>query len=157
MIFKKLALVSSVLGALLLAGCASVPMESAQESARLKAFPVPEDNMAGLYVYRDSYMGKAQKKDVYVDSECLGESANQTFFYKQVAGGKNHELSTESEFSDNKISVFTEPGKNYFFRQIIKMGVFVGGAKLEPVSDTEGKRVISKGNVQLAKSGVCSN
>ena len=157
MMLKKLALASTVLGTLFLAGCASVPMESAQESVRLKAFPAPESNMAGIYVYRDSYMGKAQKKDIYIDSECLGESANHTFFYKQVAGGKNHELSTESEFSDNKISVFTEPGKNYFFRQIIKIGVFVGGAKLEAVPESEGKRVISKVDVQLAKSGVCSN
>lgn len=153
---KKVALLSSVLGALLLAGCASVPMESAQENAKLKSFPAPQSNMAGLYIYRDSFVGKALKKNVYVDSECVGETADRTFFYKQVAGGKNHEVSTESEFSDNKLSIFTEPGKNYFVRQYIKMGVFVGGANLETVSEDEGKRVIGKEDVQLAKSGTCS-
>ncbi|MDM5115441.1 DUF2846 domain-containing protein [Aeromonas salmonicida] len=157
MMFKKLALVSSVLGALLLAGCASVPMENAQENAKLKAFPVPENNMAGLYIYRDSFVGKALKKDVYVDSACLGETADRTFLYKQVAGGKKHDISTESEFSDNKLSIIPESGKNYFFRQYIKMGVFVGGANLEAVSESEGKRVVSKESVQLAKSGICSS
>ncbi|MFQ2229398.1 DUF2846 domain-containing protein [Aeromonas hydrophila] len=158
MIFKRLALVSSIFGAMLLAGCASsVPMASTQESAKLKAFPVPKDNMAGLYIYRDSFVGKALKKDVYVDVECVGETADRTFFYKQVTAGKNHDISTESEFSDNKLSIFTEPGKNYFVRQYIKMGVFVGGANLEAVSEEEGKRVISKDSVQLAQSGVCGN
>ncbi|SIR27571.1 Protein of unknown function [Aeromonas sp. RU39B] len=154
---KKVALLASVLGALLLAGCASVPMESAQENAKLKSFPAPQSNMAGLYIYRDSFGGKALKKDVFVDSECLGETADRVFFYKQVSGGKEHEISTESEFSDNKLSIFTEPGKNYFVRQYIKMGVFVGGANLETVSEEEGKRVIGKEDVQLAKSGICSH
>lgn len=157
MSFKKLTLVSSILGAMLLTGCANtVPMASMQESAQLKAFPTPKDNMAGLYVYRDSYVGKALKKNVYIDSECLGETADRTFFYKQVKGGQEHDISTESEFSDNKLTIFTEPGKNYFVRQYIKMGVFVGGANVTAVSETEGKRVISKDSVQLAQSGICS-
>ncbi len=50
--------------------------------------------------------------------------------------------------------LYVEAGKNYFIRQIIKMGVFVGGAKLERVSEDEGKAEVSK--LSLAESGECS-
>ncbi len=33
-----------------------------------------------------------------------------------------------------------ECGKNYFIRQYIKFGVFVGGANLELVTEDEGKK-----------------
>ncbi|MNT94873.1 hypothetical protein D3C72_2366430 [compost metagenome] len=48
-----------------------------------------------------------------------------------------------------------EAGKNYFVRQFIKLGVFVGGAGVEQVSEEEGKRVISKPDVKLAVEGQC--
>ena len=69
----------------------------------------------------------------------LDFSAPNTYFYKDVKPGK-HELSTESEFSDNILEVDFEGGKNYFVRQAIKIGFFVGGAILNLVSDEEGKK-----------------
>lgn len=62
-----------------------------------------------------------------------------TYFYFEVPGGKR-KLSTESEFSENDLVLDVVPGKNYFVRQSIKMGVFVGGAKLERVREEEGKQ-----------------
>lgn len=76
------------------------------------------------------------------------------FFYQLVKGGEEHKISTESEFSPNDLLVKTESGQNYFVRQYIKMGVLVGGAGLELVSEDKGKKVISK--LELAKTGNCS-
>jgi hypothetical protein len=46
------------LGALLLlAGCATVPMESAQEEARGKQFSPPPPDKGSLYVFRRGFMG----------------------------------------------------------------------------------------------------
>jgi hypothetical protein len=45
-------------------------------------------------------------------------------------------------------------GLNYFVRQFMKMGVFVGGAGVEQVSEEEGKKQVS--SLALAKSGNCS-
>ncbi len=140
--------------AVLSSGCASVPLSASADSAAAKAFPAPADGKAGIYVYRSSFVGKALKKDVWIDGKCVGQSADKVFFYEQVDGGKEHTLSTESEFSPNDLLLYAEAGKNYFIRQIIKMGVFVGGARLERVSDEEGKQEISELN--LAKSGKCS-
>lgn len=144
-----------VLGAVLLfSGCASVPTARVSDSNLAKSFPVPPEGQSGLYIYRNSFAGKALKKDVWVDGKCLGQTADKMFFYVLVEGNKEHKLSTESEFSPNDLMLYVEAGKNYFIRQIIKMGVFVGGAKLERVSEDEGKAEVSK--LSLAESGECS-
>jgi hypothetical protein len=140
--------------AVLLTGCASVTMAPQEESSKAKQFAQPGGNNAGLYVYRNSFAGKALKKDIWVDGKCVGESAPDVFFYTEVEGGKTHKIDTESEFSPNTLEFMVDTGKNYFVRQYMKMGVFVGGAGLEQVSEEEGKRDIAP--LELAKSGTCS-
>ena len=122
-----------ILLSLVLGGCASVPMESTQVSDQAKQFTPPAADKAGLYIYRDSNFGAALKKDIWLDGKCVGESAPMTFFYEEVAGDTEHTLSTESEFSPNDLKIGTDAGKNYFIRQYIKVGLFVGGAGLEVV------------------------
>jgi hypothetical protein len=140
--------------ALLISGCASVEMASKEESAKAKEFNPPAEGNAGLYVYRDSFVGKALKKDIWVDGKCLGESAPDVFFHTEVEGGKTHTIDTESEFSPNALEVAFESGKNYFIRQFIKMGVFVGGAGLEQIPEAQGKQDVIK--LEMAKPGKCS-
>ncbi|WP_159876833.1 DUF2846 domain-containing protein [Aquitalea denitrificans] len=149
-IFTAAALVT----ALLLTGCASVDMASKEDSAKAKAFATPTAGNAGLYIYRNSLVGKALKKDIFVDGQCVGESGPDVFFRTEVAGGKVHKLDTESEFSANSIDLMTEAGKNYFVRQYIKVGVFVGGAGLEQMTEEEGKADVLK--LDMAKSGHCA-
>ncbi|WP_338844883.1 DUF2846 domain-containing protein [Massilia sp. W12] len=139
---------------LALSGCASVDMASKAESAKAKEFNAPSQGNAGVYIYRDSFVGKALKKDVWVDGKCIGESAPDVFFYTEVAGGKTHKIDTESEFSPNTLELMFESGKNYFIRQFIKMGVFVGGAGLEQIPEEEGKKAVTK--LEMAKPGKCS-
>ena len=150
--YKKIAVIS--LATSLFAGCASVPMESDEKTNKLKEYAAPTEGNAGLYIYRTSGPGTALKKDIWVDDECVGQSAPNVFFYKEVAGDVKHKISTESEFSPNDLLVETRSGENYFIEQYIKMGVFVGGANLKLVSPYEGKQDISK--LKLAKFGECS-
>ena len=150
----KIVSVVTVAAALLISGCASVEMASKAESAKAKEFNAPSQGNAGVYIYRDSFVGKALKKDVWIDGKCIGESAPDVFFYTEVEGGKNHKVDTESEFSPNTLELMFEAGKKYFIRQFIKMGVFVGGAGLEQVPDEQGKKDVAK--LELAKSGKCS-
>ena len=138
----------------LFSGCSTVPLESPEVSGKAKMFSTPLDGNAGLYVYRDSFVGQALKKDVWINNKCLGETANKVFFYQDVKGDVEHKLSTESEFSPNDLTLKTKSGKNYFVRQYIKMGVFVGGAGLEVVEEAEAKNAITK--LDMAKKGTCS-
>ncbi|MCP1659960.1 DUF2846 domain-containing protein [Neisseria perflava] len=136
-------------------GCASVSHAPQEAAGQAKTFAAPAEGKAGLYVYRsNSIKGSALKKDVWVDGKCLGETARGVFFYTEVDGGKSHTIATESEFSANSLNLYTEAGKNYFVRQYIKMGVFVGGANLEQVAEAEGKAAVQ--TLNMAATGNCS-
>jgi len=151
---SKLALTVVVLSIMFFSGCSTVPLELKEMSESAKAFNTPPEGKAGLYIYRDSFIGQALKKDIWIDKKCLGETANDVFFYKDIEGDKEHKLSTESEFSANDISIQTKSGKNYYVRQYIKMGVFVGGAGLEVVEEKKAQENIK--NLDMAKQGICS-
>lgn len=146
--------VAAALAAAMISGCASVPMESKEASAKAKQFSAPSAGNSGLYIYRDSFVGKALKKDIWVDGKCLGETAPDVFFYDEVKGDQEHKISTESEFSPNDLAIKTAPGQNYFIRQYIKLGMFVGGANLEVVNEEEAKKAII--GLDLAQKGTCS-
>jgi hypothetical protein len=136
-------------------GCASVPMESNEKSMIAKEFKSPERDKSGLYIYRSGVLGGALKKDIWVDETCIGESAPNVFFYTEIECNKDHKISTESEFSPNDLTVRTECGQNYFFSQFIKIGLFVGGANIERVSDKKGKDLVQK--LDMATAGICSS
>lgn len=148
------ALIISVLAVSFFAGCASVPMASKEKTEIAKKFNPPSAGNSGLYLYRSGIFGAALKKDIWVDGKCVGETAPNTFFYEEVKGGQEHKISTESEFSPNDLLLKTEPGKNYFIQQYIKIGVLVAGAGLELVNDEKGQQSIHE--LEMASTGVCS-
>lgn len=143
-----------VLLPVLMVGCATVPTYTGAIVEKAKSFQSPTNGNAGLYVYRDSMIGQALKKDVWVDGECLGETAPNTFFYTEITGNKNHRISTESEFGNNHLDLYTNANQNYFVKQSIKMGVFSGGAKLKVVPSDEAMQDISK--LKMIQIGNCS-
>ena len=136
-------------------GCASVPKADVEVSNKVKQVSAPSAGNAGIYVYRsNNIIGSALKKDIWIDGECLGESARGVFFFKEVVGDKEHTISTESEFSPNHLKLITNSGKNYFIQQFIKPGVLVGGADLKEVDEIDAKEVIAQ--YDLAINGTCS-
>ncbi len=145
---KNIILISAVISFSLLTGCASVPMESPKEDAIKKKFTKPVGNKSGLYIYRNTFIGKALKKMLYLDGKMIGETANKVYFYKEIKPG-SHKLSTESEFGENSINFNANSGQNYFAEQYIKMGVFVGGAGIKMVPEAKGKSNVLK--CRLAK------
>ncbi|KII76307.1 DUF2846 domain-containing protein [Vibrio renipiscarius] len=151
---KKAALALTIL--LGLSGCASVPTADTSQTEKVLEFSAPSDSMAGIYIYRpDAFAGQALKKDVYLNGECVGETAPGVFFYEEVEGGKEHIIGTESEFSANNITLLTETGRLYFIEQYIKIGLFVGGAHVEVVDEETGRVEVAK--TQMAIKGTCNN
>ncbi len=147
-------LIMLVIISILFGGCASVPMESAEKTNLAKQFNPPSEGKSGLYIYRSGSFGGALKKDVWIDGKCIGETAPNIFFYEEVSANEEHKVSTESEFSPNELLVMVEKGKNYFIRQFIKFGVFVGGAGVELVEEEKGKEAVK--SLGMAKKGNCS-
>lgn len=141
---------------LALSGCASVPTAETTESNEVKIVDAPKEGKAGLYIYRNqSFRGALLKKFVYVNGECLGETVPGVYFYKEVEGGTDYTISTESEFSENHLTVKTEAGHNYFINQYIKSGLFVGGANLKLVEDDIAKFKLM--NTDLAIEQQCES
>lgn len=145
---KKSLMLLVVLFTAYLSGCASVPMASSEEDSKQKQFSPPSQGMSGVYIFRDSNFGAALTKMLYIDDQSIGASAAKTYFYREVKPGE-HKLSTQTEFGNNHLTIKTESDKNYYVRQYIKMGAFVGGASLEQVSEEEGKNGVRE--CRLAK------
>jgi len=140
---SRIKIFAAAIGFAFLTGCASVPMGSPDADAKLKTFSAPPQDQAGLYIYRDSFVGQGLKKTVTVDGKTIGETANRVYFHRLVNAG-NHTIGTESEFSDNVINLVAAGGKNYYIRQSVRMGVFAGGASLEVVPESVGQAHLQK-------------
>ena len=138
----------------LFSGCAAVPMEDTEKNLAAKQFNPPSNGNAGLYIYRNSFVGKSLKKDIWVNGKCIGETAPDVFFYEEVKGNMSHKISTESEFSPNDLLINVKAGIHYFIRQYIKFGIFVGGAGIELVDEEKGKKEVS--TLNMATQGTCS-
>ncbi len=141
---KKLFAVALVAASL--AGCASVPMGDATQDAALKTFTVAPDK-AGLYIYRNETMGAAIKMDVAVDGAAIGQTAANTYLYKEVAPGK-HTVVSQGE---DKLDVDAAPGTLTFVWQEVKMGMMSAGSKLHLVDATQGKKGVNETKLAATK------
>ncbi len=143
-LMKIFKIVFILIASMLFVACsARVDLADPKLDREAKKFAEPDANFSGIYIYRDSLMGKPSKKAIYIDGEYLGKTADRTYFYKIVKPGY-HTIETESEFSNNSLEIYAEGGSNYFIRQYIKMGVFVPGAGLQEVNELLAKKSIIK-------------
>ena len=160
--FKKIAIIALV--STLAAGCASVPLESAQITKVAKQFDPPSDGSAGLYIYRNTSLGGAHKIEVWVDGRCIGLTAPYVFFYEEVEGGESHKVSSKPqrfilmedqtislEASPNDVLIKAKSGMHYFIQQNINFWSF----GVELVDEEQGKEVVSK--LDMATKGTCGS
>ena len=133
---KQLSFVVLLAAASILSGCASVPMASEEKDAAAKTFRVPPGK-SNIYVYRNESIGGAVKMEVDVDGKQVGTTAAKTYLVVTVNPGK-HTLISHAE-GNNNLVVDTQPGKNHFVWQEVKMGVLYAGSKLQLVDEQTGK------------------
>jgi hypothetical protein len=143
---KKILVLVTFVFSVYLTGCATVPMAPTADDQLRKQFSSPGEGKSGLYIYRNSTFGAALTKVVYIDDQVVGASAPMTYFYREISPGQ-HTLSTQSEFSNNDLIITAISGANHYVRQYMKMGVFIGGANLEPVPEEEGRKGVSECNL----------
>lgn len=141
---KKMFAVALVAASLV--GCASVPMGDAKQDAALKTFTVAPDK-AGIYVYRNETMGAAISMDVALDGTPLGQTAANTYLYKEVAPGK-HTVTSQGQ---DKLDVDAAPGTLTFIWQEVKMGMMTAGSKLHLVDATQGKKGVNETKLAVTK------
>ncbi|WP_068173897.1 DUF2846 domain-containing protein [Hydrogenophaga taeniospiralis] len=131
-------LAAAMLAASLATGCASVNMADATQDAARKTFTAPADK-AGIYIYRNETMGAAVKMPVTVDGQMIGQTAANTYLYKEVAPGK-HKVESLTEGSENKMEVDVKAGTLTYIWQEVKMGMWAAASKLHLVSPEQGQK-----------------
>ncbi len=119
-----------------LVGCASVPMGDPARDLTLKQFDVAPDK-AGVYIYRNELIGRAVKMDVEVDGKPIGQTAAQSYLYRELTPGK-HTVTARAENTDS-LEIDAQPGKLSFIWQEVKMGVVFARTKLHLVDEKTGR------------------
>lgn len=107
---KKLLIIATI--TINLVGCASVNMGDSRQDAAAKTFLAPK-NTAAVYIYRNESMGASVKMDVELDGKPIGQTAANTFLYKEVAPGK-HTITSKAENTDT-VEIDAKPGTLHLY------------------------------------------
>lgn len=121
---------------LLLGGCASVPMDSMNSDQTSKQFEVPADK-SGIYLYRNENFGGAIAMTVALNGRVAGQTGPKTYFHWVVEPGQ-HEISSITE-NTSTLVLNTEPGRNYYIWQEVKMGLWTARSLLQEVDAATGQ------------------
>jgi hypothetical protein len=133
---NKRMLLTGLLTAFMMGGCASVPMSSLDEDAKAKRFE-PAKETSSIYLYRNETFGGAIPLTVALDGRVAGQTGPQTYFLWEVVPGE-HEVSSLSE-NTAYLKLRTEPGKAYYVWQEVKMGLWMARSQLHQVDDATGR------------------
>lgn len=144
---KKILAASLIGAAVLLTGCASVPMASINADTKAKEF-TPPSGKAGLYIYRNEIFGSEIPLSVAVNGRNLGQTGPQTYFHLNVSPGKYEVNSSAGNVS--LISLIVEAGKNYFIWQEVKLGMSFVRTQLQQVDDASGKKGVMESKMATA-------
>lgn len=150
----------SILSALSLAGCASVPMASLEQDTEAKKF-LPKPNMSRIYLFRNERIGAALTMTATLDGRHTGQTAAGTYLIWDVMPGK-HEITSRTEAASvpillppygvpapvnvaaseySLITLETEAGRAYYIWQEVKWGRMGGSSppKLHLVNQQDGQ------------------
>jgi hypothetical protein len=145
---KGLLLGFALIGAWLLSGCASVPMAPAQADLAAKEFKAPTNGKAGVYIYRNEFMGAAIKMDLFVDSFAIGSTAKQTYHYIELAPGR-HIFEGKAE-NTSTLDLETAANKLYYIWQEVKIGLLIARNKLSLVDESAGQKGVSESQLAIS-------
>lgn len=138
--FGKIMLAGLLVGIALITGCASVPMASEERDTQSKTFSVNPDK-ANIYIYRNEFIGAAEKMAVDFDGIPIGQTVARSYFALEVVPGK-HTLTSKAE-NVSVLEVEAEAGENYFIWQEVKLGLIYARNKLQMVDEVTGKAGIA--------------
>lgn len=127
--------------ALLMTGCASVPMASKSADAQAKTF-TPDPGKAVLYVYRNETIGAAIKMPLLVDGESVGDTAAHTYVRKDLSPGQ-HTITSKTE-KDSTLTIDMVAGQIYYVWQEVKMGMFSARSALHQVDAAKGQKGVEE-------------
>lgn len=141
--------------AMVLFGCASVPMGDTKKDAALKTFAGKPD-IAGVYIYRNESFGPGLRMIVQVDGNPLGETVPFVYYYTDVSPGKHVITSTTlhaytlTPGHTDSLEFEVTAGKRYYVWQEYKLGFPFPKSKLHLVDESIGQKGVLE--TELAES-----
>lgn len=141
--------------AMVLFGCASVPMGDSKKDAALKTFAGNPD-IAGVYIYRNESLGPLNRIIVQIDGKPLGKTVPFVYLYTDISPGK-HAISSTSlnpytsnpTYTDN-LEFEAIAGKRYYIWQEYTLGFPFPKSKLHLVDESVGQKGVLE--TELAES-----
>lgn len=136
---------------------ALISFESNENNLSAKEFSEPPKGMSNIYIYRKpstTSLTQGIKRGLWIDKSCIGDTASSSFFKIQVKTNESHNLSTESEYSNNDIRIELSKDGNYFYEQEFTMGMTVPVSNLVEIEEEVAINDIKI--LSLAKNGKCS-
>ena len=130
---------------LALAGCATVPLESAQEEAKGKQFIPPPPDKGSLYIYRRGFMGAVVNIPIAIAGSMQTELAQNTWVWLQGAPGTIDIKCTGSEGGAD-LAVNVGPGETRFVELAFRPGLLGGRCALTEVPAAEGRGAVLAGH-----------
>ncbi|MDR1461022.1 MAG: DUF2846 domain-containing protein [Campylobacteraceae bacterium] len=135
----------------LLSGCAvNVPMASEEMDLVAKEFKIPAEGNAGVYIYRNEFMGAAIKMNIFIDNWLIGSTASKTYHYLELFPG-NYTFMGSSE-NDSTLNVDVAANKLYYIWQEVKMGIMYARNKLHLVDEFEGQKGVLESKLAISNS-----
>ena len=129
---------------LLLAGCASVPLDSAQQDARGKQFTPPPPDRGSLYVYRQGPMGAPVSIGVTLAGQPETKLAQDTFVWLEPAPGAiDVRCAGTDGAADTAVSV--GPGETRFVEVAYRPGLMGSRCAVREVPEAEGRAAVLAG------------
>jgi hypothetical protein len=103
-----------------------------------------DKEMATIYVLRPSSFGSAIKFGIYQDEKLIGKLGPKSYLAWSVKpDGKELTIMSKSENKDI-LTINPQPGKTYYIKQKVKMGIAIARTGLEFIDENEGKEILRK-------------
>lgn len=125
----------------LAAGCASIPMGSAEDDVLRKNFTV-KPGKANIYLYRHETLGFAVPMSVSVDGRPAGKTLAKTYLVWEVDPGK-HTITSYAE-DQHALTLHTKPGESYYVWQEVKVGLWTARSLLREVTAEAGRMGVAE-------------
>lgn len=144
--FRKVLLVLLSCMLFLMAGCGTVPKASPVLDAKLKLFIAPEENLAGVYIYRAYTLGGIYHiTNIFANGKLVGANWDSRYIYIELPPGE-HKITAHNEIykSYTHLVLRVEAGKLYFVQDFLQLGNFDTEIELFLVDDATGKEHVLK-------------
>jgi hypothetical protein len=104
--------------------------------------PQPTGDQAVVYVVRPALAGKAVKMWAFVDTTPIGVNKGRQCTYALVPAGRHIFWARAENISAMEMDI--EPGKIYYLKQDLRMGVMKARVALEVLAPEEGEKALAK-------------